>query len=172
MKKKFKYLKDNKAFKIQNKKFKRKRNYNQMLKESQLFNKNNFDKEKKLDYIEGFNKIKTYFKEKNVSYKRSNSMDEIINQISKINLTDKILINEKTNENKKIINKSKKQTNYNLNGFDITNDINLIDDTIKDNIPYTIIYHIYIFRIQGANPNNSLRATWYCQYYRKRKIYL
>ena len=52
MKKKFKYPKDNKAFKIQNKKFKRKRNYNQMLKESQLFNKNNFDKEKKYDYIE------------------------------------------------------------------------------------------------------------------------
>ena len=78
-----------------------------MLKESQLFNKNNFDKEKKYDYIEGFNKIKTYFKEKNVSYKRSNSMDEIINQISKINLTDKILINEKINENKNIINKLK-----------------------------------------------------------------
>ena len=45
----------------------------------------------------------------------------------------------------------------------------IINETIKNNIPYQIKYGNYKFYIDGKNPENNLRVTWHCPYYRRVK---
>ena len=63
------------------------------------------------------------------------------------------------------IKKSKRQIK--ITGLNINKDIEIIEDSIENNIPYRIKYQNYTFNIGGSRHENKQRITWYCQYYRK-----
>ena len=68
---------------------------------------------------------------------------------------------------KQKINQIKNQKGNKITGLNITKDIEIIEDSIENNIPYRIKYQNYTFIIGGSHNENKQRITWYCQYYRK-----
>ena len=137
--------------------------------------------ENKDSYIKNATLIKTkennfknfinYFKESNLNNKmRSQSFDELINKMSKLSLYEKILTNIELskidNQSKNIIEEKKIKRNYEIKGMNISEYIEIIDDSKYKYIPYKIKYKDEIFYIRGANPINNLRVTWRCINYR------
>ena len=137
--------------------------------------------ENKDSYIKNENLIKTkesifknfinYFKESNVNYKeRSQSFDELIDKFSNLSLYERLFTNIELSK----INKQSKNTfevkkikrNYVIKGMNITEYIEIIDNSKYKYIPYKIKYKDEIFYIRGANPINNLRVTWRCINYR------
>ena len=45
----------------------------------------------------------------------------------------------------------------------------IVDDTIRNTIPYEIIYNNHIYNYEGNNPKKKKKITWHCQNYRKIK---
>ena len=85
-----------------------------------------------------------------------------------LSLNEKILKNlqlEKKRNNEKV---SKVKKAYTVNGKDITDLTEIIDNSKYTNIPYKIKYNEHIFYIRGAEPTNNLRVTWRCINYRKK----
>ena len=61
----------------------------------------------------------------------------------------------------------KRKKKYIIKGEEITDLVEIIDNSKYINIPYKIKYNEYVFYIRGANPTNNLRVTWRCINYRK-----
>ena len=125
---------------------------------------------KKSDKIK---EIKNYFSKNNVDlpkYNNNNSYEDLMKNFCKMKLNDEVKrTNENENKNENNINNVKSKKIYNINGKNITNEVEIIEDSIKSNIPYRIKYQNYIYIIEGKNPENQMRITWYCQNYRKVK---
>ena len=61
----------------------------------------------------------------------------------------------------------KRKKKYIIKGEEITDLVEIIDNSKYINIPYKIKYNEYVFYIRGANPTNNLRVAWRCINYRK-----
>ena len=76
--------------------------------------------------------------------------------------------NKENNQSKNTSEKTIKKTCI-IKGNNITKEIEIIEDSIKNKIPWRIKYKNYIYYIAGSNPEKQTRITWYCQNYRKIK---
>ena len=121
---------------------------------------------------------------KNIEKKNYNSVDKLNKNISVLSLTDKIIDSYKVklkDETKEDPNKfekddfeedennSDKDKSKNVIKIDITNEVKILYDTIRNIIPYKIIYNNYIYNYEGNNPKKKKKITWHCQNYRKIK---
>ena len=118
-----------------------------------------------------FKNLVNYFKESNVNNKmRSQSFDELITKMSNLSLYEKILTNIELskidNESKNIINEKIIKRKYEIKGKNVSDNIEIIDNSKYKYIPYKIKYNDSIFYIRGANPSFNLRVTWRCINYR------
>ena len=154
-------------------------------------------KKKKVNYLKIFRNIKNNIirEEQPDNMHKYFSMDNIIKKNSTIYITNKLLNQKKSKDkNGKEINEYNEEgnnkndnsiferntNNKNSNtkkeiaisqpkGEEITSKISIINDSIKDNSPYEIIYENIIFTIEGANPKGKHRITWHCINYRKKR---
>ena len=76
------------------------------------------------------------------------SYDDLLKQFWLINLSKENIINE--NKEKDKANKNLKK-NLKITGLNITKNIEIIDNSIQNNIPYRIKYQDVIYIIGGAN---------------------
>ena len=120
--------------------------------------------------------LKTNIKEidiKNIEKKNYNSVDKLIKEISVLSLSDKIIDSYKVelkDEAKEESNKfekddfeedennSDKDVNKNEIMKDITNEVTIVDDTIRNTIPYKIIYNNHIYNYEGNNPKKKKKS--------------
>ena len=116
-----------------------------------------------------FKKVDNAFKELVIKGKiKSKSVDQLITKMNLLCLNEKILKNLHLEQKGNKENKSKLKKTYNINGKDITDLTEIIDNSKYKNIPYKIKYNEHIFYIRGADPTNNLRVTWRCINYRKK----
>ena len=125
---------------------------------------------------------------KNHIYKKrfSNSVNKIIEKISVLTLSKNIIDSYKIKNIDSFENKDKsyEEENDSLNediiydvdlkkdiyiNNEITDKVNIFEDSIKNNTPYKIIYDNYIYNYERKNPKNMKKLTWHCQNYRKIK---
>ena len=174
--KKIKYPKTTKNNVNNFKKYKKKRNYNQLEKQSK---KISIIKEKN-SITDKFKEIKAQFEKSffKIEKKRRFSLDKLIKKFDSLRITEKLLNEKSTSliykDNKIIKDNNKKLNKYKINinknyGTDITGQVEIIKDTIKNNIPFQIKFGNYNYYIDGKNPENNLRVTWHCPYYRRVK---
>lgn len=117
--------------------------------------------------LKKFKKIDKAFKDIVIKINiRSKSVDQLISKLNQLSLNEKILKNyheqKRNNEHK-----TKNKKTYIIKGENITDLVEIIDNSKFKNIPYKIKYNEYIFYIRGADPTNNLRVTWRCINYRK-----
>ena len=87
---------------------------------------------KKSDKIK---EIKKYFSKNNIylpKYDNNNSYEDLMKNICKMKLNEEA---ERTNENENKINNVNNKKLYNINGKNITNEVEIIENTIKSNLP-------------------------------------
>ena len=96
-------------------------------------------------------KIISFYKIKQINEKNIKSIE-----LKKADLKE-----EDNNKTKDIIKNEKK--------IEITNEVTFIEDSLKNNTPYKILYNNYIYNYEGSNPKNKNQITWHCQNYRKIK---
>ena len=102
----------------------------------------------------------------NKSYDQNIKHIEIESLVSRI-LKNMINADNKEKENQIILKEVNHKHLFKLKGLNITKEIIIKKDTIKNNTPYTLTYKGYNFYIRGADPTNSQRVTWHCQNYLK-----
>ncbi len=59
--------------------------------------------------------------------------------------------------------------NYIVKGVEITKQVDIIKESVKNIIPFHIKYGTYIYSLIGRITKSSKRITWHCQNYRKIK---
>ena len=91
----------------------------------------------------------------------NNSYDDILKQFCKNKLSkgDAIYENLEKKETKNKSNKKSKRQFKIITGLNITKDIEIIEDSIENNIPYRIKYQNYTFNIGGSRHENKQRIT-------------
>ena len=68
--------------------------------------------------------------------------------------------------------KPKIKKKFKITGLNITKKIEMLDDSIQNNIPYSIKYQDVIYIRGGSNHENKKRMTWYAKIIEKLKINL
>ena len=130
------------------------------------------NEEKPNELIEGqkesqqkkFKKIDNAIKDLDIKIDiKSKSVDQLISKMNLLSLNEKNLNNFQIEQKRK---KENKKT-YIIKREDITDLVEIIDNSKFKNIPYKIKYNEHIFYIRGADPTKNLRVTWRCINYRK-----
>ena len=147
-----------------------KRKYKPPIDLKELLNRNENDEYK-------YEILKNNIKEiniKKIEKKNYNSIDLLTKKLSVLSLTERIIdsykvkLKDETREEPNKFekddfeedeNNGDKDISKNEIKKDVTNEVTIVDDTIRNTIPYKIIYNNHIYNYEGNNPKKKKKIT-------------